>query len=325
MPLVSIIMPVYNKEKYVRKSIQSILDQTFTDFELIIVNDGSTDHSLEICESFHDSRITIISVTNGGVSKARNIGLDNAKGEYITFIDSDDYVDYLYLEKLYVKDEDMIIGGITKVNTQYQKIETLLPQLSGSVFIKDLAHTFYQEQIDTGIYGFIASKIVRRKIIEDNHIRFDTKIKLAEDYDFFLKIYSQIDSLFFTSECLYYYVQETNNSAISMEDDQIDFIEQIKLQEKTKNFLVSNDAFKEKEKNLYLHRINGYVYTILIQDKYRHYMDFKQIFNILKKSVHVVDRKETGLMKICLWLYQRYMIAPCYILISLKRMIRRIL
>ena len=179
MPLVSIIMPVYNKEKYIKRSIQSILNQTFTDFELIIVNDGSTDHSLEICESFHDSRITIISVINGGVSKARNIGLDNAKGEYITFIDSDDYVDYLYLEKLYVKDEDMIIGGLTKVNTQYQKIETLLPQLSGSVFIKDLAHTFYQEQIDTGIYGFIASKIVRRKIIEDNHIRFDTKIKLA--------------------------------------------------------------------------------------------------------------------------------------------------
>lgn len=323
MPLVSIIMPVYNKEKYVKKSIQSILDQTFTDYELIIVNDGSTDESLTICQSFQDSRIHLISVENGGVSIARNIGLDNAKGDYITFIDADDYIASNFLEKLYVENADMVIGGLTKVNLKYQEIDSLLPRLSGNISIKKVTKNFYQEQLDTGIYGFVASKIVRRQIVEDNHIRFDINIKLAEDYDFFLKVYSYIDSIFFIGECLYYYVQETSNSAISMKDSQIDFLEQIKLQDKTKDFLVLNNGFNEKEKELYLDRISGYVYTILIQDKYNRYFEFKNTFKELKNYVHFVNKDTKGLMKICLWLYQKNMIILCYLLISFKRLIRK--
>ena len=91
--MISIIVPIYNASQYLRECIESILSQSFRDFELILINDGSTDESLSICKSYErqDDRITVISGANGGVSKARNRGLDAAKGEWITFADADDY------------------------------------------------------------------------------------------------------------------------------------------------------------------------------------------------------------------------------------------
>ena len=93
-PVLSIIVPVYNVEKYLARCIDSILAQTFTDFELILVDDGSTDNSGEICDEYagKDPRIIVIHKENGGVSSARNHGLDIARGEYITFVDSDDQI-----------------------------------------------------------------------------------------------------------------------------------------------------------------------------------------------------------------------------------------
>ena len=92
MTIVTIIVPVYNAEKYLHKCIDSILTQTYTDFELLLINDGSKDNSGTICNEYamKDSRIRVFHKENAGVSKARNMGLDNAKGEWITFVDSDD-------------------------------------------------------------------------------------------------------------------------------------------------------------------------------------------------------------------------------------------
>ena len=94
MCLISIIVPVYNVEKYLERCLDSILSQTFSDFELILVNDGSTDHSLEICRSYaeKDERILLIDQENRGLSAARNAGIAVAKGEYLGFVDSDDYI-----------------------------------------------------------------------------------------------------------------------------------------------------------------------------------------------------------------------------------------
>ena len=102
MPTISVIVPVYNVELYLDECINSILRQTFTDFELILVDDGSSDKSGMICDEFgkKDARITVIHKKNGGLSSARNAGLDIAKGDYISFIDSDDWIDNSFLEKL---------------------------------------------------------------------------------------------------------------------------------------------------------------------------------------------------------------------------------
>lgn len=101
-PVVSVIVPVYNVQNFIGKCIESILSQTFKDFELLLVNDGATDHSKEICEKFAeiDNRVRVLNKKNGGLSDARNYGLDNSKCDYVIFIDGDDYVDERFIEKL---------------------------------------------------------------------------------------------------------------------------------------------------------------------------------------------------------------------------------
>ena len=103
MPVISVICPVYNAEKYLARAVKSVLAQSFEDFELILVDDGSTDNSGELCDAFaaEDKRVRVIHQANGGVSRARNAGIDSARGEYIAFIDSDDYVFPYWLSDLY--------------------------------------------------------------------------------------------------------------------------------------------------------------------------------------------------------------------------------
>ena len=106
---VSVIVPVYNCEKYLKKCLDSLVNQTLKDIEIICVNDGSTDNSGRILEEYTDSRIKIITKENGGLSSARNAGIAVAKGEYLGFVDSDDWVDLDFYEKLYNTAKNMIL------------------------------------------------------------------------------------------------------------------------------------------------------------------------------------------------------------------------
>ncbi len=112
-PTISVIVPVYNAESTLQRCVDSILAQTFEDFELILINDGSKDQSGDICDEYaaKDSRVKVIHKPNGGVSSARNAGLRIAHGEYIAFIDSDDYIDNDYLLGFKHYDADLIISG----------------------------------------------------------------------------------------------------------------------------------------------------------------------------------------------------------------------
>ena len=129
MPEFSVIIPVYNVEKYLGKCIDSILAQTFRDYELILIDDGSLDKSGEICEQYamKDSRIVVVHQKNGGVSAARNTGIDKAQGRYITFIDSDDSVENNYLSSMYTisEDIDLVIGGIKHIEINGNEYDEL--------------------------------------------------------------------------------------------------------------------------------------------------------------------------------------------------------
>lgn len=102
--LISVIIPVYNVEKYLKECIESVLEQTYSNLEILLIDDGSTDKSLEICESYAniDERIVVIHQINKGLSSARNIGIENACGEYLVFVDSDDCINKMMIEKLYI-------------------------------------------------------------------------------------------------------------------------------------------------------------------------------------------------------------------------------
>jgi len=128
--LVSIIVPVFNVEKYLRQCLDSILGQTFNQFEVIIVNDGSTDNSGAICQEYEarDNRIVYLEKENGGVSEARNLGLDFATSEYIIFIDSDDWIEPTYVEVLYEKIEEYQADKIEK-----ERIAKLVKEMNKGV------------------------------------------------------------------------------------------------------------------------------------------------------------------------------------------------
>lgn len=171
---ISIIVPVYNTEKYIEKCIESILNQKEKNFELLLIDDGSKDRSGRICDIYaeKDRRIKVIHKPNGGVSSARNLGLDNAKGEMIFFIDSDDTVGPDYLKELEIlEDEDFVQSGVRILENDYLK-----SVMTHEDIFKDY-NRFWMESRQQ----WPSMCCLSRKIIEDNHLRFDTNLKMGED------------------------------------------------------------------------------------------------------------------------------------------------
>lgn len=202
-PLLSIIVPVYNVEQYLPRCIDSILSQTFTDFELILVDDGSTDNSGKFCDeySLKDNRVIVLHKENGGVSTARNYGLDIAKGDYIAFADSDDYVDSKWLENFIsvLKDEDIIVQGFIGVSDN-KEVRSYIPENNCDTNTK-----LIEKLIDNSVYGYLFAKLFNRSIIEDNHIRFDCKSTFREDEQFISRYMEFTQKISISEKWGYYY------------------------------------------------------------------------------------------------------------------------
>ena len=165
MIVISIVMPVYNKEKYICNILEDLQKQTFQNFECIIVDDGSTDRSGiisdEICSM--DDRFRVIHIENGGVSHARNVGLELVRGKYITFVDADDRVEAEYLERLYndikTSKSNMVISGIEKWWENQTRREIIGLPYYGKYNFYDLIEDFAKVQQKTGIYGICCGKL----------------------------------------------------------------------------------------------------------------------------------------------------------------------
>ena len=210
---ISVVIPVYNKEKYMDDLFQCLLSQTFEEFECILIDDGSTDASGEICDKVAciDKRFEVIHIPNSGVSHARNVGIDASCGEYITFIDADDRIPNNYLENLYEtiieSGVDLSICTITKIWHSGKKKKIQLPG-SGTFDISELLLNFADYQKKTGIYGYCCGKIILKELV--GNIRFDERIKLAEDFDFFLKLYPKVSKICFNDKTEYFYLEKEN-------------------------------------------------------------------------------------------------------------------
>jgi glycosyltransferase involved in cell wall biosynthesis len=206
MPVISVIVPVYNVEQYLCKCLDSILDQTFTDFELLLIDDGSPDRSGQICDEYaqKDSRIRVFHKENGGVSSARNLGLDNAKGKWIAFIDSDDWVDSTYLEHLLEGDEDveLRVMGLMKQNRK-QKWERIVPRRE--LFLTNDIWKFYKLYFFYHIIGGPYVKLFLLSTINKANIRFKLYLSLGEDRVFNLQYLSRIKSISVKNYAEYYY------------------------------------------------------------------------------------------------------------------------
>ena len=213
--LISIVVPVYNAEKYLEQCLNSIQNQTYKNFEVILVNDGSMDHSESICMDFVkvDTRFKYFTKENGGASSARNFGLDNVTGDYITFIDADDWVDENHLEVLInnIKENnsDMAVSSIKKFDNVsnfefrvYSKQEKYLlnyNKLNREEFLVILPKLIHA----SNSYKIAVSKLFKKELVTD--VRFDESIIYGEYLDFFFKLYNKVNSISYVDEVTYIY------------------------------------------------------------------------------------------------------------------------
>lgn len=204
-PKISIIVPVYNVEQYLEKCIGSILEQSFTDFEIILVNDGSKDNSGVICDTYaeRDDRISVIHKENGGLSSARNVGLDLAVGEYISFIDSDDWIDKEMFSILYnnsiLYDADIVAGNIAEISKS-GKIRTFNQDLVDILLNREQAMN--ELYLNRKLTYSACNKIYRRFLFDG--LRYKEGI-VFEDMDLSYKIIHKAERIFYTSKTIYFY------------------------------------------------------------------------------------------------------------------------
>lgn len=221
-PLISIVIPVYNVEKYLKYCIDSILVQLYNNWELLLIDDGSTDLSKDICDQYSqkDHRIKVIHKKNGGVSTARNLGIKYATGDFITFIDSDDYVSPEYLSdfiRCHPIEKSIVVSGlITKtsqeeyISFQYEDISFSSKAPKASKFI---AH------YDLFKDGGPCNKLLDLKLIRENNLQFDTNISYHEDHIFIYSYYLHIDYIILSHFCGYYYNHYEDMSRKSLSEE----------------------------------------------------------------------------------------------------------
>lgn len=206
---ISVIVPVFNAEKYLNQCIDSIIHQTIKDLEILLINDGSTDHSLKICREYEkkDSRIHVIDKKNSGPSNTRNLGIEKSTGDYILFVDSDDYIEKTMLEEMYQKiieeKVDVVRCNIKKYKneTDYQvenMYELANKKITKEQIGKILSH-FLTLKENLGCYSVLL--LTKKSVVQ----KFNSSICFMEDYDYYARLLLNIKSIYFLDKPFYHY------------------------------------------------------------------------------------------------------------------------
>ena len=224
-PVFSIVMPVYNAEKYLQKSLSSILNQAFSDFELVLVNDASSDRSFAICKEFAglDCRIALIeSKVNCGAAGARNLGIRTAKGRYLCFVDADDYIELDFLTRFYdaLQEGDFDFVKCGAYEEYYGKEEKLLYSRSCCLPEKEYRGTqeITEQVIDMEripLFGYIWNGVYRMSAVKGNGLWFDRSLKVNEDFAFNINYLPFVAKMKCLSYCGYHYAKRNSDSLSS--------------------------------------------------------------------------------------------------------------
>lgn len=291
MAEVSIIVPVYNVEKYLSFCLDSLVNQTFKDIEIICVNDGSTDNSAEVLEHYagFDKRIKIINKENGGLSSARNAGLDAATGKYIAFVDSDDFVSHFLVERAYnfvqKKNADFAAFGFDYVVGNSLKLYESGFSFPKSLVGKCVYETDLNENFYTKIHPTAWCKFYSAKLIQNNNLRFCEDI-IFEDLPFAAEVYLSANRMVYTNLPLYYYRAERQGSILSSRDEKtVDFITAI---ERVDDVFHKYGRFEKYKNALMQYNIQRSIhYFITVDGAYR-----EKFFYSMKKYFSKFNFKE---------------------------------
>lgn len=210
--MISIIVPVYNVKKYLPKCIDSVINQTYTDWELILINDGSKDNSGIICDEYasKDERIKVIHKNNEGVSIARNSGIELAKGEYICFIDSDDWIEPTYLSDFRINEfkcDFYFSGALYDTYGKVYSYKKYNEKFCRSKY--EIRNDFFDQDLLSN--GYPWGKLYRTQIIRENNLRFNENLTINEDHIFVFQYFLHINSLYITNAAGYHYTVFDNS------------------------------------------------------------------------------------------------------------------
>jgi len=300
MKKISVIVPVYNTEEYIEKCINSITGQTYKNLEIIVVNDGSTDNSLNILKSLQskDSRIRIINQENKGVSAARNTGLDNATGEYIAFVDSDDYLERNMYEKMLKYMEE---SGADLVSARAFIIER--SNKPGENDYNNYIDTFTSQAQILKAYadGFLTiavwDKLFTKEVIGKK--RFDSSV-FCEDAKFVLDICENTKKVLCTSERLYYHLKRIGNSLTNTSFNNFYMTLYFYIKNKRESIIKTNIGYEQSAQRIYFNTI----YHLLkvykrdwdnnkLDNYYKNEIEFlsKEMLNFLSDNEKYIDDK----------------------------------
>ena len=321
-PKISIIIPVYNAEKYLRECLNTLTAQSFTDFEVILINDGSQDQSGSICKEYvkKDRRFRYIQQANMGVSAARNTGLDASKGETVTFIDSDDWIPATALEMLYTeyknKCADLVVADMIFVRNGQEKRIRIFNKTS----VNDDKYWINQYQKSCIGYGYkinsggtrettglgsMGNKLYRRDIIEKNHLRFDLFVMgIYEDNLFVLHYLEYCKRVSYIAEPVYYYRKVIGSNSRGYKENTLEINDRIFSRINSFIELKSDkDTFR---KAFYMYVTRRLIHSL---DVYFFAKDNEKSLHAELKELHDVIRKEpykTAIMNVEYKLFKPY-------------------
>lgn len=292
MPQTSIILPCYNVENYLPRAIESVLNQTNPNFELLVVIDGSPDNSKAIAETYalKDNRIQVYEKPNGGLSDARNYGLERAKGEFIYFMDPDDWIEPNLLEDnlklIEQKQLDFVVFGYFQDNLGYS--ENLLSSQETIPKVDAYHKSRAEPKIDiyhVGLLGYAWNKIYRKSFLDENNYIFPKGITLVEDILFNAPIYTNSNAIYFNRQGYYHYNNRTTES--EMKKFHPDFIELRNMKFKViEKWLDTWNVYNKKEilTNLVIGGLRGAIQNIFTSKNNLSFFDKYKLTKSLFKN-----------------------------------------
>ena len=327
---VSIILPVYNMEKYLRRCLDSIINQTFKDFEVIIINDGSSDNSEKICTEYAlgDKRIKVITIQNGGLSNARNLGIDKSKGEYIIFCDSDDWIEKDAIEILVngieLKNCDMAISGY-KMDFVFEEFKSISIKCKNKLyesideFMKE--YSFFRSNY---LFGFAWNKIFRASIIRENKIFFEKNV-FCEDLYFIFKFIPKCKRINSINAELYHYMHQSNDTLSKKKKDEFKVMNDI--YDRTKSFLIESKSYEYNKQYLnstYVESMIAYITNIVVNNN-NIYSNMKDIYLESRLNNAFKDFKtENTFYKIMFFMLKNKLTTSMIIFVKSYKMVKRV-
>ena len=311
MTKVSIVVPIYNMEKYIRRSIESLQNQTLKEIEIILVNDGSPDNCLSICKEYaeHDDRIIIIDKPNGGISSARNAGVKVARGEYIGFVDPDDWIEHDMYENMYkrISETDSDICICDYIIENKGKIQPMLLNIKKDtlnrkeVFEELILDMIGPPDLNSGslpIMGSVCRLLISKELIDNKNLIFEGHIKLMEDLIYCIELLLSIEKLVVDRGQYYHYMTNYNSAVNRYREDAVETRENVL---KTMNELLAekkhNKIMKERLNIRYVNLCISLITNVLHRDNNQKISEKIKLISLicndqeLKQIIKSIDTK----------------------------------